>query len=213
LAETPSGRLGIDCEAACPYTYGEITWLDPREGVVDARQPHPVSDATELHGIDTIIVAAPNGADVSCWSLCETNQNPPLYPPYPPELENNDIRSVLGHGDGTYTITLNRPITPGEVTGITYTDVYRIRTTGHFIAHPGNVNGDNVADPGDIVALIGIINRDSVSPWGTLSEDLDHSGSLAPGDILALIDLLNGGDTFAPGWNGTALPGSAVTCP
>ncbi|GAG16275.1 unnamed protein product, partial [marine sediment metagenome] len=156
LGGEPSGNLTITCEASCPQ--GPVEWLEPPDGVVDARQPYPIDDPTDLQGIDTITVAAPEGADASCWELCETNENPSLHPPYPPELQNNDILSAPDNGDGTYTIVLKRPITPGEVTTVTHTDDDAGATTGTFISHPANVNGDGFADPLDIPAMIDILN-------------------------------------------------------
>jgi hypothetical protein len=205
LGAEPSGNLRITCEPACPP--GVVEWLDPPDGVIDARQPHPIDVPMSLRGIDTIIVRAPGRADTACWTLCETDQNSSLHPPYPPELEHNYIVDVRSNGDGTYTLTLLRPITPGEVTTLTYTDDGGGTTTGAFISHPANVNGDGFANPVDILAMIDILNGVAASPWGIHSSDIDHSGVAAPADILAVIDLLN------HGWFGTALPGGSGECP
>ncbi len=91
---------------------------------------------------------------------------------------------VLDHGDGTYTIRLNRPITPGEITAITYTDDRGVDHTGRFASHPANVNGNDQAGPSDILAIIDILNGAIPSPWGIYSKDINHFGLLGPTDIL-----------------------------
>jgi hypothetical protein len=180
----------------CPA--GDVNWLTPADGIVDARQPHPVNSLTPLQGIDALVVDAPVGAAATCWTLCETDTV---------GVDPNSIIEVQEIGGGTYNLTLARPLTPGAVTTITYGG----ETTAQFIAHPGNVNADSFTSALDILALIDYINGVSAAPWGILSEDVNHSGQLTPTDILAVIDLLNGADTFEP-WNGVGLPQNTI-CP
>jgi hypothetical protein len=182
--------------SACPD--GDVTWMTPVDGVVDARQPHPVGSLEPQQGIDTFDVAAPSGAAEECWSMCETSDG---------GLGANSIVSAIDNGDDTYTLTLSRPITPGQVTTITYNEA----VTGTFTSHPSNVNGDGAAGPLDILAIIDYLNAVDVSPFGTFSEDIDQSGLLTPTDILAVIDLLNGADTHDV-WNNTDVPEN-TTCP
>ena len=212
------GVYRLDIESPCPRmpllcSVWDITWVDPPEGVVDARQPFALDDPSDLRGIDVIRVGAPWATDPRCFMLSETSENVPLHPPYPPELETNEIRNIVSNGDGTYMLMLARPITPGEITSITYTDGLGTASTGCFAAHPGNVNGDGAADPDDISALIDVLNGDALSPWGIYSEDIDHSGRLTPADLLRGIDLLNGAGPFAPGWNGTSVLTTKKICP
>ncbi len=196
---------------SCPA--GEVNWIDPLDGVVDARQPHTPDNANRLSGIDAIVVGAPVGADdPCCWTLCETNENPHLHPSYLPEWERNEIVGVICGGDDTCTVTLKRPIAPGEATTITYTDENGAVATGRFVSHPANVNGDSQASPSDILRMIDYLNGVDVPPWGLYSEDVDHSGLLAPPDILRVIDLLNGAGEFET-WINTPLPDCGDCCP
>ena len=184
--------------------------FDPyREALVmETRTVWPADrEPTDLQGIDSLVVAAPEGADAGCFTLCETNENPSFHPPYPPELETNEIKGVVYNGDGTYTLTLKRPMAPGEVTTFTYTDNDGASTTGRFIAHPANVTADNAAGPVDILALIDVLNGVRSPAWGDYSVDINHSGAVDPSDILRVFDLLNAG------WYGTRLPTNSGTCP
>ncbi len=176
---------------------GPVTFLDPPDGTVDARRPHPPHDAGVLEGIDSILVAAPPGADIMhCWTLCETEIITTA----------NLIKDITDSGDGTFTIQLDRPITPGAATTITYMSMDGVASTGIFIAHPANVNADPVADPADVNMLIDILSGAVPPPYGSYSADCDHSGSITPADLLCVLDLLNGADAYALEWNGTPLP-------
>lgn len=198
---TDSDENGIpdECEE-CPV--GTIVWLDPPDGVVDARQPHPVDSRIPSQGIDTFVVVAPAGADDGCWALCEVDDG--ASPP--------GIASVTEDPPGTYTITLDRPITPGAVTTLTYDLAGGSQATGTFTSHPANTDGDSASGPPDILKVVDYINGVATSPWGIYSEDVDHSASLEPLDILRVIDLLNGAGTFDP-WNGSFLPANNGSCP
>ncbi|MBI4717503.1 MAG: hypothetical protein HY763_06845 [Planctomycetes bacterium] len=179
-------------ECQCPS--GAVAWLDPPDGVVDARQPSLVTDAAARLGIDTIVVSAPLGADEHCWQLSEsaTAGTPNAIA---------DVHEV----SGTYSIRLSRPITPGAATTITY------RGTGgdpaaHFIAHPGNVDGDTYASARDIVRFVDCcINGVCPPRWGSYSCDINHSGAVTAEDICRLVDVLNGAGVFEP-WHGTRRP-------
>lgn len=206
-AKTEAGRglyqLRIDAPcteapaAPCGCPAGRARWIDPPNGVVDARRPHPQNDATVQEGIDRLTVEAPTGADrTDCWKLCETGVSG----------DANGIARVVAAGGGTFTITLNRPITPGAATTIVYNN--DPTTMGVFMSHPANVNGDGAAAPVDILDLIDALNSVRVLPWGIYSGDIDHSGLIAPADILEEIDLLNGAGAYSV-WNGTARPDPA----
>ncbi len=204
---------GVNCSGAgaqvlCPDLCGgfvcpdnEITWLDPPDGAVDARQPYPPSDAGDPQGIDSIVVGAVGClANVNCWTLCDTSTGSPR----------NEITSILINEDQTLTIQLLRPITPGAVTTLTYEGN---GSTARFTSHPGNVNGDGQSDAGDITAMIGILNGTLDPRWGPYSADVDHSGMTGPADILRVIDLLTGAGAFAPGWNDSDRPINEGSCP
>lgn len=192
---------GPDPSPACPC--GSIRWLDPPDGVVDARQPHPHDGASPRQGIDAMVAVAPHGADRhACWQLCETADTGAP----------NAIADIVDHGDGTMTLLLDRPITPGAVTTLTYTDDTGVATSGSFIAHPGNVNGDVRANAFDILAIIDSLNGAYALPWVHYSGDVDHSGLTASADILRVIDLLAGADAFNT-WNDSAKPTHEGLCP
>jgi hypothetical protein len=200
---TGTGALQIleDFSGCSECPDADIAFLTPAGGVIDARQPHPVGSVEPQQGIDTFSIAAPSGVAESCWSMCETSDG---------GLGANSITAVVDNGDDTYTLTLSRPITPGQVTTISY-NFASGSVTGAFTSHPANVNGDGAAGPLDILAIIDYLNAVDVSPFGTFSEDIDQSGLLTPTDILAVIDLLNGADTHDV-WNNTDLPVN-TTCP
>jgi len=178
-------KIDVECAPKCPI--GPVTFADPPNGVVDARRPHPPSDPATRQGIETLRIEAPDGADhLECWSLCETAEDGSV----------STITNVVDNGNGTFTVTLARPISTGAVTTITYTDDDATGQCGVFTSHPGNVNGDNAASPADILFLIDVLNGVRTSPWGIYSTDCDHSGVIGPQDILCIIDLLNGAGTF-----------------
>lgn len=183
-------------EIGCPD--GSVTFINPPNGTIDARQPHSPSNLVPLQGIDSFSVHAPAGADASCWRMCETSS---IGSP-------NSISGVTDNGNGSYTIHLARPLTPGAATRISYTPMSGPSTIGTFYAHPANVNGDNIASPVDILRIIDCLNGIQPNlncPYGIYSRDIDHSGVFNPADILRVIDLLNGADLFDV-WNGTTLP-------
>ena len=188
------------CSMTC--SSGEITWLDPPNGVIDAGQPHALNDPEALQGIDAVMIEGPAGAgDACCWSLCETDFG---------NHTTNAIAGIEDHGDGVFTIHLDRPITPGAVTTLTYRGS---DSTGTFMAHPGNVDGDVATAPADILALIDCLNGvPNTCLWGPYSCDTDRDGTCAPADILRVIDLLGGAATF-DAWNGSNRPVTSDICP
>jgi len=190
----------------CPA--GDVQWIDPPNGVVDARYPVDPTTETPL-GIDTVQVQGPKGAAAACFSLCETQDGG----------SPNSIVDVLEVNEGgavsTYTISLARPITPAAVTTITYTDDQNVSTTATFTAHPANVNGDSATGASDVLAMIDYLNGVDQAvngPWGDYSVDVDHSGAIGAADVLAVIDLLNGAGIFDP-WANTPLPTNGGICP
>ena len=99
------------------------------------------------------------------------------------------------------------------MTTLTYSDEERAEVTATLVSHPGNVNGDAVADVADVAAMVDILAGVADAPWGQFSTDCDHSGTTTPLDLLCVIDLLNGAGLFAPGWDGTPLPDGSDICP
>ena len=192
------------CAPPPPCPDGVVTFVDPIDGMFDARQPHTPAAATPMMGIDTFVVTAPAGGSDACWSLCETDNNPVVHPGVAP----NGIASVVDNGGGSYTITLDHPIMHGELTTLTYTSGTAVTSTGSFYYMPGDVNDDGTAAPADILSLIDSLN--GVTPLPDSQTDADRDGTPAPADILRVIDLLNGAGVFAPYLNVTMDP---VGCP
>ncbi len=204
---TPAGNLTIT--ATCTCASGPVTFVDPPDAVVDARQPHPSTLPFPAQGIRSIAVqASPGCDDPSCWSLCETGSGAP------PGIVSVDNRVFL---DGTYVVQLDRPLTAGEATTVTYTDYLGgVRTTGTFYVHPGNVDGDDFATGADVTAFIDCcLNQQctqEMSDQQTYRCDIDHNGTIAPADLLREIDLINGADFHVP-WIDTRKPTAEGICP
>ena len=166
----------------------------PPDGFLDARRPYPVGDAGYLEGVNTFVVTAPPGADrLGCWESCETDNNSEMHTGMAPP---NPLLGVEDNGDGTFTITLERPIAHGEVTTITYSSSTGATVvTGAFTYLPGDCDGDGTTAPADILCVVDCLN----SPPCELSRcDCDRDGECAPADILCVIDLLNGAGEFEP---------------
>ena len=200
LGGEPAGPLNFDLTCTqCPT--GPVTFTDPESGTVDARQPHAVDDSNLRQGIDTITVLASPGADNPvCWSLCETDI----------DGSPNSITGVVDNGDGSFTISLDRTITIGEATTISYIDDIGVVTRGEFFSHPANATGSSTSTSNDVLAIMGYL--DGFPPrYGIYSSDIDHSGEMAAPDILRLIDLLNGGGAFTV-WQDSVRPDCGVCC-
>jgi len=198
-------HLEITAPASLPPSCqcGEVRWLDPPDGVIDARRPHSPHAMGQAQGIDELLVAAPSHhADPECWILCETGDTGVT----------NAVVDVINNSDGTYTLVLDRPVTSDAVTTVSYVADTGEIATGTFTSHPANVNGDAAADTLDISTMIDALNG-TPPAWGSYGTDCDHSGSTTPADLLCVIDLLNGGDDFDPGWNGTSRPTADGSCP
>lgn len=183
------------CGANCK---GTILSADPPSGTVDARQPHELGDPLALQGIGGVeepifIDLGEAGATIDCFALCETAENELTEP--------NSIASVTDHGDGTYTVLLEKPIAANAATRIVYADESAIE----YISHPANVNADSTASASDVLWIVDVVNGLAVPQHGRYSSDIDHSGIVATPDILRTIDLLNGADAL-PTQLGTLLP-------
>jgi hypothetical protein len=204
---TAAGNLTISMTCKCAV--GQVAFVDPPDTVVDARQPHPPNIPFPAQGIQSIAVQAfPGCDDPSCWSLCETGGGaPPGIVSVGPDL----------FIEGTYVLQLDRPLTPGEATTVTYTDhLGGGQTTATFYVHPANVDGDDFATGADVAAFIDCcLNQQCTAEMiaqQTYRCDIDHNGTIAPADLLREIDLLNGAEMHAP-WLGTPKPSADGICP
>jgi len=191
-----AGRLTITflgCSA------GAVTALDPPDGVVDAGYPINCTTGAVL-GIDTLRFSGPAYAGAQCWSLCESAAIG----------EPNGIAGVVQRSEGIYTVTLNRPMTPGACTSILYDRGGANEQSTTFMVHPGDVGADGASNPADVLELIDVLNG-APAVFGRYSSDVDRSGASNAADVLAVIDLLNGAGCFDP-WNNVAFPGCG-NCP
>ncbi|MHC4695351.1 MAG: hypothetical protein ACYTFA_01265 [Planctomycetota bacterium] len=185
----PPGGNCVPDECDCPE--GVMTWAttsDPPDGIIDARQPHPVDDGTTPQGISVITVQGPPLARKKCFTLCETQV----------DGTPNDIQSVVEFPPMTYTITLERPLAAGAVTKITYTDETGTASSGVYTSLPADSDASGRSQDVDIPALVSCcLNGSCPPPHGAHSCDINHSGTNTAEDILRLIDALNGGGAFA----------------
>lgn len=186
------------CGPGCPS--GPVTFLNPVDQEVDARQPFPPGNPSLLQGVDTFLVEAPS-ASVACWTLCETVVDGVA----------NNIANIIDHMDGTMTIELVRPISINAVTTLNYNNDLGTTLRGRFNSSPGNVNGDATVTQSDVSELMAILNMPS-TPFNAYRHDIDHSGTRNAGDILGLIDLLNGAGGL-PVQMGSSLPLCDTCCP
>ena len=182
--------------------------IDPPEGVVDARFPRGITGGEKL-GIRTLKFEGPPEIDRACFELCETEI----------QLVGNQVVGFLEFSiDATtssYTLSLDRPITTGAVTTITYTADDTSTTTAMLVSHPGNVNGDTISSAADVESMLAVlegIDPGANAPWGMRSTDVDRTGVVRSSDILALIDVLNGAAVLDP-WMDSPRPSTDGICP
>lgn len=211
-------------EPTCPPL--RLEPFQPPIGVVDAGRPHAPDSTESLAGIDTFRFFYDVEDDLvesmlnpACWTICTSDFNDHLHPPYSPDELVNRIEHLRNVGSGVAELVLKRPVTPGEITKVAYVDVNgRVSTLGPVIALPGDVNGDRFATAADVLELIDALNDtactppDCPGPWGAFSTDIDHSGVSTASDVLELIDLFNGAGAFESFLN-ASVPAADITCP
>jgi hypothetical protein len=194
-----TGCFHVECVPECPEE--SVTYLNPMPDVVDARQPTTLQGGPLL-GIREVRVAAAEVVQRACMEICETSHV---------KLPENFVQDLMHHGDGTATVILARPMSPGAVTTIRY---QADDSHGAFIVHPGNANGDEAANALDARSFLDYLDGHPMNPppWALFSTDLDHSGALNPQDLARLMDLLLGADDLTP-WDGTTRPDGTGVCP
>ncbi|MBI4716687.1 MAG: hypothetical protein HY763_02700 [Planctomycetes bacterium] len=194
-AAVDRGTCLLEVESPCPQAAlprcpdGNVVWVDPPAGVVDARQPHPPANAAALQGIDRFTVFAPSAVDpAACWSVCRSDGTGGA----------DEIERVQDNGDGTLAVVLRRPITAGTAVTLTYTsDSGCTRARGEFAALPGDVAADGTTSAQDVLSWVNrCANRTVPPPFGVYSCDVDHSAAVSASDLVRLVDLLNGAGQF-----------------
>lgn len=181
-------------QLAGPCHEGIVQWLAPTSGqIVDARQPFDPSDPAVSQGVTTLTVRAPfNADDPACWTVCDTLGNP----------LDNEVLTVEDHGDGTQTLHLTWPLTPGATTTVAYVNNSGCTSTsGRFKFLPGDGGSPDNAVATDDASNFGF-NCLSGQPGTNMERcDIDRSGDLSSDDLIRLIDLMNGAGPFDP-WLG-----------
>ncbi len=104
--------------------------------------------------------------------------------------------------DTVATVRFDRPIPAGHCTLIKHIPSGWYTTLRSL---PGDINGDGISNPSDIITLIDHLNGVLDTPLADWQCDIDQSGACNGLDILAEIDLLNGGDG-GMAWNGVEVP-------
>jgi len=183
-----------------------ISQATPASGTIDARSPYEPDDDSSAarkgiggDGEPINLSVGVSDAPTDCFILCETMEDVLLGA--------NEPMNVTEKADGDYEITLLHPVAPGGVTTLSYGHAFVA-----YLAHPGNVNGDDMADVDDFHSLMAYLNGEEEVPFGLLSVDLDHSGQATPADLVRIVDLFNGAELYDE-WLNTPLPANAKICP
>lgn len=181
----PGNPSAVFAAVPIPSAPAMITFSEPPDGAIDARQP---SD--------------PDGQNVSGWQQVHIQwSGPPCR-----AFDTSDfhvtqvggmapapvVAEVHALGNDELEIVLDRPIAVRAWTVITHgSGGGRVRLG--FL--PGDANADGVAAARDILALVDMLNgvREVPGPWST---DINRSGDSDAADIIRLIDLLNGSSQY-----------------
>ena len=212
----PCTSQGLACNETtnqCVCAQGSIESVDPPDGTIDARQPHPIDDSSHdaRQGIGslnsytggpepiTISLGQTGAANLSCWELCETGIEP--VDEGTPALDVNFIADVTETSFGVYELLLDRPISGRHWTTITNSPS---GDEVSFASLPGDVNSDGTSNPAlDMTALIDCLNNPGTcTEW---QQNINHDSAASGLDLTRLIDLFNGAGTFIS-WTGATLP-------
>ena len=142
----------------------------PKSGTKDARRPHPKNDNSfaaregiggpnsdpgapePIDGPERITIdLSMNGLGVECaghgrcWKLCETGIEP-VSDEYFQPLTDNRLRSITEDPPGTYKILLDRPISGGYWTTISYLGDATGGSVTQYASLPCDANNDDIAE-------------------------------------------------------------------
>ena len=165
----------------------------PPTGAVDARRPFS-PDGTGNEGWDSIELSM--DVNLQCLSASSFTVSQEGGKGSAPEVL--DIEEI---GPERLRVRLNRIIEVGAWTTITHVASGTSVRIGYL---PGDVNGDGVTAPHDILDLIDALNKVG-GPVMIWSQDIDRSGLFAPADLLQLVDLFTGVGLYDP-FLGASLP-------
>ena len=156
----------------------------------------PFAGALAIAALSTSLMPKPA---VACGGLFCNSAQP---------VNQSAERIIFSHnGDGTVTLALLRPITPGEATLVTYTSTTGItESCGTFISLPANVDGGGETDAGDVLALVDNFKGVQSLLWGDeFGCNVNHSKECNPRDLLGLIDVLVGAGALGQ-WSNARMP-------
>lgn len=188
-----AGRLNAGAAMAAIAQPIQIIDSIPINGYIDARHPSEL-DGSNPVGLNEVILRFDRSiGDLPPTDLSVTLEGSAGAAP--------TIDQINPLADDTVEVLFSSPIPPGAWTVITHQPSGTSVRVGYL---PGDVNGDRMSSPVDILALIDSLN--GVGPVLLISStDMNRSGLAEPSDILRLVDLLNGADAFDV-WNGATLP-------
>lgn len=160
---------------------------------IDAREEHASGDPGNLTGLSAFLFTFDDNQSITedCFEIDETGGGTP-----PNVAEVNLI------GDDQVEVVLDRPITAGEWTTVTYTSDVPVRTRIGFL--PGDVNQSSKSTGADIIELINCLNNQAIC--ALYQSDIDRSGDATGNDITRLIDVLNESANDPFGWLNEELP-------
>lgn len=167
----------------------------PEDGAIDARRP--------------LIIVNPSKF-LSGWTQWSVRLDPPSACPRHEafylrtvggSLEAPALVALEPEAGDVFTLRWDRPLEVLTWTEVVHEDSRHTRRLG---ALPGDVNGDGIAEAGDVVALVDSLSG-RAPPLAEWSADLDRSTRATGADILESVDLLLGLSGFPP-FDGRSLP-------
>lgn len=182
---------GDTCQVTGPCT--SMTAENPGNCAIDARRPYPQNAPGSVEGWNAIELSF--DCDTTSHQVSDYQVSVEGVGPAP------TVTGIVPNGN-SITVTLSGPITPGDWTCVTYVPAGLTRCVGSL---PGDISGNRLVAPTDILDLIDNLNGIRPLPLASFQCDVDRSNSCAPADIITLIDLLNGTNGYIT-WAGKALP-------
>lgn len=177
-----------------PGSIPQCTALTSAPAMIDARQPHAITNALPSLGSKSYDLTLSDPCDVA---TLDTNAfNLSLFP-----ADTSPPRLILVSGTHqTATLTLDRPIPTGHWLCLARSD----ESSACIGILPGDADGNGLSNTEDVQLSLAALNTSTAYP--VLSIDTNRSGVHTAEDALRLIDLLNGAGAFTP-WLSAQLPG------
>lgn len=169
----------------------EIVQSDPPDGFIDVRADRDGQGT--LAGVQELTVRFSRGVTLSAADVTVTSSTG----------DTPSVAAVAGEGSD-WTVLLTGPV-PGGAT-LTVTFAGQCAWTMH--SRPGDINGDEVSDARDTLALKAALTGGQTDPE---RHDVDRSGAVTEQDVAALNTLLRG-DAATAGWGGVAFADGGYIC-